>query len=208
MTTTFSRRTVLASGIAALAAGLTANAATGAKGKQTVRIVTSAGEIIVVVDTDHAPVSAGNFLEYADRKLYDGGQFYRSVHPENDSNPVKISVLQGGIGDRDKALPPIAHETTQQTGIRHLDGTLSVGRREPGTGTAAAFFICIGDQPGLDFGGKRNPDGLGFAAFGRVTKGMEIVREIWMRPTAGSDGSIGAQILAAPVPIETVRRVG
>jgi peptidyl-prolyl cis-trans isomerase A (cyclophilin A) len=203
-----SRRTVLASGIAALASGLAARARAGAKGTQTVRIVTSEGEITVAVDTGRAPVSAGNFLEYVDRKLYDGGRFYRSVHPENDSNPVKISVLQGGIGDRDKALPPIAHESTRQTGIRHLDGTLSVARREPGTGTAAAFFICIGDQPELDFGGQRNPDGLGFAAFGHVTKGMEIVREIWMRPMAGSDGSIGAQMLATPVPIETVRRLG
>jgi peptidyl-prolyl cis-trans isomerase A (cyclophilin A) len=205
MSHTISRRALLASGIG-LASGLSARA--GTKGSRSVLIVTAQGEITVVVDTDRAPLSAGDFLAYVDDKLYDGGRFYRSVHPENDANPEKISVLQGGIGDREKALPPIAHETTRKTGLRHLDGTVSIARKEPGTGTAAAFFICIGDQPALDFGGKRNPDGQGFAAFGRVTRGMDVVRAIWAQPTAGSDGSIGAQMLASPVEIRTVRRLG
>jgi peptidyl-prolyl cis-trans isomerase A (cyclophilin A) len=171
-----------------------------------VAIVTSLGTISVAVDVLHAPMSAGNFLEYVDRHLYDEARFYRSVHAENDANPVKISVLQGGIMDRTKGLAPIPHESTRQTGLRHLDGTVSIARRELGTGSAVAFFICIGDQPELDFGGRRNPDGQGFAAFGRVHKGMDIVRAMWMQPTVGTDGSIGAQTIASPIRIETAIR--
>jgi peptidyl-prolyl cis-trans isomerase A (cyclophilin A) len=171
-----------------------------------VAIVTSLGTISVAVDVLRAPMSAGNFLEYVDRHLFDEAQFYRSVHAENDANPVKISVLQGGMPDRTKGLGPIPHESTRQTGLRHLDGTISIARRELGTGSAVAFFICIGDQPELDFGGRRNPDGQGFAAFGRVHKGMDIVRAMWMQPTVGTDGSIGAQTIASPIRIETAIR--
>jgi peptidyl-prolyl cis-trans isomerase A (cyclophilin A) len=128
------------------------------------------------------------------------------VHAENDAKPVKISVLQGGMTDRTKGLGPIPHESTRQTGLRHLDGTISIARRELGTGSAVAFFICIGDQPELDFGGRRNPDGQGFAAFGRVQRGMDIVRAMWMQPTVGTDGSVGAQAIASPVRIKTIVR--
>jgi peptidyl-prolyl cis-trans isomerase A (cyclophilin A) len=175
---------------------------------QVVAMTTSFGDIFVTVELTRAPVSAGNFLEYMDRHLFDNAQFYRSVHAENDANPVKISALQGGIVDRAKGLEPIPHESTRQTGLRHLDGTISVGRREPGTGSAGAFFICIGDQPELDFGGRRNPDGQGFAAFGRVHKGMDVVRTIWTQPTMGTDGSIGAQTIASPVRIASIIRQG
>jgi peptidyl-prolyl cis-trans isomerase A (cyclophilin A) len=199
-----SRRSLLASAIAF--ASVSSARSKADRSTEQVAIVTSLGTISVAVDILHAPMSAGNFLEYADRHLFDGAQFYRSVHTENDANPVKISVLQGGMADRTKGLGPIPHESTGQTGLRHLDGTISLARRELGTGSAVAFFICIGDQPELDFGGRRNPDGQGFAAFGRVEKGMAVVRNIWMQPTVGTDGSIGAQTIASPIRIETAVR--
>jgi peptidyl-prolyl cis-trans isomerase A (cyclophilin A) len=171
-----------------------------------VQIVTRLGKIQLQLDMRHAPISAGNFLEFVDKGLFAGTQFYRSVHPENDQNRSKISVLQGGVVDKEKFLPPIAHETTQKTGLHHVDGTLSVGRLAPGTGSAGAFFICIGAQPELDFGGHRNPDGQGFAAFGCVTHGMELVRTIWNRPTDGTDGSIAAQMIQTPVEILAIER--
>jgi peptidyl-prolyl cis-trans isomerase A (cyclophilin A) len=198
---------MLLASIAAVA-GLPANAKTsGERGSGvSVEIVTRLGKIQIQVDTRHAPISAGNFLEFLDKRLFVGAQFYRSVHPENDQNPSKISVLQGGVVDEKKFLPPIAHETTGQTGLTHVDGTLSVGRLAPGTGSAGAFFICIGKQPELDFGGHRNPDGQGFAAFGRVTHGMELVRAIWNRPTKGADGSIAAQMIETPVEFLSIAR--
>jgi peptidyl-prolyl cis-trans isomerase A (cyclophilin A) len=199
-----SRRSLLASAIAFASVSSARDKAD--RSTEQVAIVTSLGTISVAVDVLHSPVSAGNFLEYVDRHLYDEARFYRSVHAENDANPVKISVLQGGMADRTKGLGPIPHESTRQTGLRHLDGTISLARRELGTGSAVAFFICIGDQPELDFGGRRNPDGQGFAAFGRVHKGMDIVRNIWMQPTVGTDGSIGAQTIASPIRIETAIR--
>ena len=200
-----SRRSVLLSAIALTSVSSEATTKSAAR-REVVAIRTSLGAILVTVDIHRAPVSAGNFLEYVDRHLFDDAQFYRSVHPENDANPVKISVLQGGIVDR-KGLAPIPHESTRQTGLRHRDGTISIARREPGTGSAGAFFICIGDQPALDFGGRRNPDGLGFAAFGRVYDGMHIVRTIWAQQTVGTDGSIGAQMMASPVKISCFRPV-
>lgn len=202
-----SRRAVLASAVAfASVSSAKAMGDKSARRTESVSIVTSLGAILVTLDIHRAPLSAGNFLEYVVRHLFDDAQFYRSVHPENDANPIKISVLQAGILDRTKGLAPIAHESTRQTGLRHVDGTISIARREPGTGSAAAFFISIGDQPQLDFGGRRNPDGQGFAAFGRVVKGMDVVRTIWLQPTAGADGSIEAQMIASPVKIETVIR--
>lgn len=202
-----SRRSLLMS-VAGLASVSSARAMAnkGIGRTQSVAIVTALGAISVTLEIHRAPTSAGNFLEYVDRHLFDDAQFYRSVHPENDLNPVKISVVQAGIIDRTRGLASIPHESTQQTGLRHLDGTISIARREPGTGSAAAFFICIGDQPQLDFGGRRNPDGLGFAALGRVDDGMNIVRTIWKRPTVGTDGSIDAQMIASPVRIETIIR--
>jgi peptidyl-prolyl cis-trans isomerase A (cyclophilin A) len=178
----------------------------GTHATESVDLLTAGGRISLAVDTLRAPLSAGNFLEYVDQHLLDGTQFYRSVHPENDSNPVKISVLQGGIADRAKALAPIPHESTRQTGLRHSDGAISIARRELGSGIGGMFFICIGDQPELDFGGGRNPDGQGFAVFGRVDQGMDIVRRIWTQPTVGIDGSIAAQMIASPVGIVSVSR--
>jgi peptidyl-prolyl cis-trans isomerase A (cyclophilin A) len=201
-----SRRSLLVSAFA-LASTPSAKAlrAEGTRATESVVLVTTLGNISLSVDR-RAPRSAASFLEYADRHLLDGTQFYRSVHPENDSNPVKISVLQGGMTNRTHALPPIPHESTQQTGLRHLDGAISIARRELGTGIGGIFFICIGDQPELDFGGRRNPDGQGFAVFGRVNQGTDLVRRIWGQPTVGTDGSIAAQRISSPVDILSVAR--
>jgi peptidyl-prolyl cis-trans isomerase A (cyclophilin A) len=150
-----------------------------------------------------------DFLRYVDAGLYEGAAFYRVVTEDNDHGTPKIQVIQGGLADDDKrALPPIAHETTNATGIRHLDGTISLARGEPGTGSGAAFFICIGAQPALDFGGMRNRDGQGFAAFGHVIRGMDVVRKIQAMPADGTADSayMKDQILTKPVTIRRAQR--
>ena len=165
----------------------------------TCRIMTMEGEIRVRVYPGKAPVSAANFLRYVEAGLYDGSSFFRVVTPDNQPNDkVRIEVIQGGDVADDKCFPPIVHETTAKTGLRHLDGTVSMARAEPGTATSS-FFICVNDQPELDFGGRRNPDGQGFAAFGRVIRGMEVVRRI---QRLAADG----QALMRPVPIRTISR--
>ena len=148
-----------------------------------VRIDTDAGEILVDVFVDKAPNTAANFLRYVKEKRYNGGAFYRVVTMRNQpTSPIKIEVIQGGIdGDSTKRLPPIAHESNNKTGIKHLDGTISMARGAPGS-ASSEFFICINAQPELDFGGMRNADGQGFAAFGQVVKGMNVVRKIQQAP--------------------------
>ncbi|MBD0258289.1 MAG: peptidylprolyl isomerase [Cytophagales bacterium] len=144
------------------------------------RMQTGAGDIHFKVFTRKAPVTAANFIRYVEEDRFGGAHFYRVVRPDNQpDNAVKIEVIQGGLegAAREAGLPPIAHETTAQTGIRHKDGTLSMARLQPGS-ASSEFFICINAQPALDFGGNRNPDGQGFAAFGRVTRGMAVVRAI------------------------------
>lgn len=164
--------------IVLLVAATVAFAACGKK--EQVIIVTELGDIHVTVDPENAPVTSANFLRYVDAGLFDSACFYRVVRPDNQpKDSVRIAVIQGGRYEEEETggFPPIAHETTEQTGIRHLDGVISMARWTPGTATSE-FFICVGDQPDLDFGGKRNPDGQGFAAFGKVTKGMDVVMKI------------------------------
>src|SRR4051812_17379918 len=148
---------------------------------------TDLGDIDIMVDSVHAPVTAANFLRYVDAGRYDGGQFHRTVTPANQpTSPVKIEVVQlsAARDTADKHWPAIELERTNKTGLKHLDGTVSMARAGPNTATSDVF-ICIGDQPELDFGGKRNPDGQGFAAFGAVTKGMDVVRRIQSSPARG-----------------------
>jgi len=148
--------------------------------KEKVIIVTELGDIHLLLDPENAPVTTANFLRYVDAGLFDSSCFYRVVRPDNQPNDsVFIAVIQGGRYEKEETggFPPIAHETTEQTGIRHLDGVISMARWTPGTATSE-FFICVGDQPDLDYGGKRNPDGQGFAAFGKVTEGMDVVMKI------------------------------
>jgi len=142
-----------------------------------------------------------------DRGLYQGAAFYRVVRPDNDSGSPVIETIQGGLLTETPPTPPIAHESTQQTGIQHLDGTISLARRDVGSATAAAFFIIIGDQPSMDFGGSRTADKQGFAAFGRVVKGMEVVRAIQQIRDASNEGPfMKGQMLRNPIPIKSARR--
>ncbi|WP_340111047.1 peptidylprolyl isomerase [Maribellus mangrovi] len=151
-----------------------------ATGLPKVKLQTDFGDIIVEIDTVHAPITAHNFLKHLAEGTYENAVFYRTVRMDNQpNNEVKIEVIQGGIFDDQliDLIPPILHETTKMTGINHKNGTFSMARYTPGTATTE-FFICVGDQPELDFGGKRNPDGQGFAAFGQVIKGMDVVKKI------------------------------
>ena len=172
----------------------------GAAQNPRVVIETEKGAIVVEVDLVRAPVTAANFLRYVDAGLYDGSTFHRTVTPANQPrDAVRIEVIQGGKLAEEREFPPIAHETTATTGLRHLDGVISMARDKPGT-AASSFFFCIDDQPELDFGGRRNPDGQGFAAFGRVVAGMDVVRTIQGLPAEG-------QQLKPAVGIISVRRL-
>jgi peptidyl-prolyl cis-trans isomerase A (cyclophilin A) len=149
-----------------------------------VEIRTSLGKILVEVDTIHAPVTAKNFLVHIEKGTFNNAVFYRTVRLGNQpNNSVKIEVIQGGLySDAEiEKHPGIRHETTRETGLEHLDGTISMARNEPGS-ASTEFFICMGNQPELDFGGRRNADGQGFAAFGKVIKGMDVVRKIQQLP--------------------------
>jgi peptidyl-prolyl cis-trans isomerase A (cyclophilin A) len=169
-----------------------------------VRVVleTALGEIEVELDAKRAPRTVANFLRYVDAGHYDGGRFHRTVRPDTEvRKDVPIEVVQAGANpEREKeGFPPVALERTRDTGLRHADGTVSMAR--DGTDTATSdFFVCVGDQPSLDFGGGRNGDGQGFAAFGRVARGMDVVRRIQASPAIG-------QALDPPVLIRRARRI-
>jgi peptidyl-prolyl cis-trans isomerase A (cyclophilin A) len=160
-------------------------------------IETEIGVIHLEIYSNKAPVTAKNFLKYVELNLYTNTNFFRTVKLDNQpTDKIKIEVIQAGGVKNDKTLSPISHETTEKTGILHRDGTISMARGKPGT-AQSSFFICINDQPELDFGGRRNPDGQGFAAFGKVVKGMKIVRLIQNRPGKG-------QQLTPPVKIKRI----
>jgi peptidyl-prolyl cis-trans isomerase A (cyclophilin A) len=155
-------------------------------------IDTELGAITIELYTGKAPITTNNFIRYVKENRLEGATFYRTVTMENQpENKIKIKVIQGGLFDdfHPQTLPPVEHETTEQTGIMHKDGVISLARNEPGTATCE-FFICIGDQPSLDYGGQRNQDGQGFAAFGKVISGMDVVHQIhkasadgqWLEP--------------------------
>jgi len=164
---------------------------------------TTLGVIEVEVFPEVAPLSACDFLAYVDEGLYSGAAFYRVVRRDNDRGSPSIEVVQGGLQDESKGRPPVKHETTQMTGLRHVDGALSLARGAVGTGGAGAFFIVIGEQPSLDFGGTRNADRQGFAVFGRVIHGMDIVRAIHRTKADApvDDAYTQGQILQKPVAI-------
>jgi len=165
-------------------------------------IHTDLGNITVEVYPEQAPVTASNFLNLVEQGVYNRSVFYRVVRMNNQpENNVKIEVIQGGLYNMERVNmnPSIIHETTETTGIRHSDGVISMARLEPGT-ASTEIFICIGDQPSLDFGGDRNPDGQGFAAFGKVSSGMDVVRNIQSRPDS-------IQMLLEPVVIREIKLV-
>jgi cyclophilin family peptidyl-prolyl cis-trans isomerase len=154
-----------------------------------VQIDTALGSMTVELDAVRAPVTSTNFLRYVLEGFYSDGQFFRTVTPSNQpGDAVKIAVVQAGADpDREQdSYDAIRLERTSETGLRHLEGSISMARAGPDSATHS-FFICVGDQPELDFGGRRNPDGQGFAAFGRVIDGMELVREIHAMPAEGQN---------------------
>jgi peptidyl-prolyl cis-trans isomerase A (cyclophilin A) len=177
------------------------------EGAVQISMATSEGEIVIDLYVDKAPVTAGNFLSLVDGGHLDGGSFYRVVTYENDNGSPKIEVIQGGLGAAGEGFDTIEHETTEQTGILHTDGVISMARGAVGT-ASTEFFICIGDQPGLDHGQPRNADGQGFAAFGKVVSGMDVVRRInTSSADAASDSAYTkGQILSEPVTISRVLR--
>ncbi|MGH7617753.1 MAG: peptidylprolyl isomerase [Gemmatimonadaceae bacterium] len=194
--------------VAILLLGLSVDAlaqrATGGPAKPgIVRLVieTERGDIAVSLDSAKAPITVTNFLRYVDGGFFTNGVFHRTVTPANQpTDSVRIEVIQGGADPqrRGAGFSAIELERTSTTGLKHKDGTLSMARAGPNTATSD-FFICIGNQPALDFGGHRNRDGQGFAAFGQVTKGMNVVRAIQASPAQG-------QTLAPPITIRRIRR--
>ena len=171
---------------------------------------TELGSITMEVDVVHAPITGENFLKYIDWKFYDGGEVNRAVRPDNTTrHDVEIQVIQFQINRarQREQFPPIPMERTSVTGLRHVNGALSMARNGPDTATAS-FSIPIGDQPEMDFGGKRNADGQGFAVFGRVVEGMDVVKKIQASHTLapGGRGSYGTETLDPPIKILTAYR--
>lgn len=175
-----------------------------------VRVQTELGDIVIEVDPVKAPGTTANFLKYVDAGHFDGGVFHRTVKMDNQpESTVKIEVIQAGVNpERAKeAFPAIPLERTSVTGLLHKDGTVSMARGAPDSATSG-WFICINDQPSLDFGGNRNPDGQGFAAFGRVVTGMDVVRKIQGAPSSTTrTTNAEAQRLTPPIKILKVTRL-
>ncbi|MGH6911871.1 MAG: peptidylprolyl isomerase [Phenylobacterium sp.] len=170
-------------------------------------ISTAQGDITVELFVDKAPITAKNYLKYVDRKLYDGATFYRASKPPGQT-ANDYGTVQGGLqNDPAKVLPPIAHESNLKTGIKHTDGVISMGRHAPGT-AQADWFICVGDMSYLDADPK-DPKNPGFAAFGHVVSGMDVVQKILGMPTDPNrgEGAMKGEMLVKPVKIVSIRRV-
>jgi peptidyl-prolyl cis-trans isomerase A (cyclophilin A) len=194
-----------------LSAVVTATALVSTQSKAArVRVQTELGDIVIEVDPVKAPITTANFLKYVDAGHYDGGVFHRTVKMDNQpESTVKIEVIQAGVNpERAKeGFPAIALERTSVTGLLHKDGVVSMARGAPDSATSG-WFVCINDQPSLDFGGNRNPDGQGFGAFGRVVAGMDVVRKIQAAPSSTTrTTNTEAQRLTPPIKILKVVRV-
>ena len=158
------------------------------------------GDIKVEIYEKKTPITSGNFLRYANEGLYDSTTFFRTVTMDNQpDSPVKIEVIQGGQVPKDKEYAPIKLERTSLTGLKHIDGAISMGRFKPNS-AKSSFYFCIGDQPSLDYQGNRNPDMQGFASFGQVIDGMDVVRAIQVEPYE-------SQRLTPPIKIVSIKRV-
>ena len=195
------RRRLIAAGGLILAAPQSALAAAA---KPRVAIKTPRGVIVVELEPRRAPLTVANFLRYVDARSYDGGTFFRAARTPG---AAKDGTLVGAPDAKVRPFPPIAHESTTKTGLKHLNGTISLGRFAPGTATSN-FFICVGDQPYLDANPAAKGDNLGYAAFGRVVQGMPVVEKILSLPTNGETKfkDQRGQWLKPPVPITTMRR--
>lgn len=168
---------------------------------------TAVGDITIEVNVAKAPVTSANFLRYVDEGWYDAGRFHRTVRPETETNTTHpIQVIQAGRRPAPRgqgpAFPPVVLERTRDTGLTHVDGAVSMARVAGRPDSAGSdFFIAIGPQPSLDFGGARNTDGQGFAVFGRVVSGMDVVKKIQAAPVRA-----GTQTLDPPVAVTRARR--
>jgi peptidyl-prolyl cis-trans isomerase A (cyclophilin A) len=177
-----------------------------------VLIVTAVGDITVELNAEAAPVTVENFLMHVENDVYDAGSFYRAVRDENERPDVDpMNLIQGGYGrDGYPGADGITHEPTTQTGLTHSRGAISMGRFEIGT-AASEFFIMVNDYPGLDAGpGTRNPDEAGYAVFGRVIEGMDVVETIWGQPTSLANAPEDyqhPQYMDDPVVITEIRRM-
>jgi peptidyl-prolyl cis-trans isomerase A (cyclophilin A) len=196
------RRTLLAAGLA-----LAAHPAIAAETPATVRVTMKTGLGVILIDLNlaRAPITAGNFLRYVDGHRYDGESFFRA---SNVKGAPGMGLIEGGVrSSAAKVFKPIAHESTAKTGLTHKDGAISLARNAPGTATSD-FFICIGDMTNLDADFTKPGDNQGFAVFGQVADGMDVVKAILAAhtsPTAGI-GPMKGEILSPPIPIVSVRR--
>lgn len=198
---TIGRRGLIAGGGALLAWPVRA-----ASAKPRVTIETGRGVIVVELEAQKAPLTSANFLRYVDAHRYDGGTFYRA---SRDRGAPGGGTIEGGPSELARRFPPIAHESTRMTGLRHRAGTISLARNAPGTATGD-FFICASAEPYLDAHPGAPGDNLGFAAFGQVVKGMDVVRTILALPTHGKalTPAMKGQMLSPPVPILHMTRAG
>ena len=150
-----------------------------------VQMETTAGRIVIEVEAVKAPITAANFLKYVDERRFDGATFYRAMQ---SAPGATTGLVQGGVNnDPERVLPPIAHEPTTQTGLGHIDGAVSMARYAPGTATGD-FFVSVGPTPSYDAGRSFSVDPDGFAVFGRVVQGMDVVRAILAAPTSPTEG--------------------
>jgi peptidyl-prolyl cis-trans isomerase A (cyclophilin A) len=184
------------------------------EGEVLVRLETALGNIDIAVDAKHAPITAANFLKYVDGKFYDGGQFHRATRPDNYTpappDRPAMAIVQARINPerRREGFDAIPLERTSVTGLKHVAGTISMARGAEADTARSDFFICLDDQPSLDFGGKRFEDGQGGAAFGRVVNGMDVVRKIQQQPTNDKgETAMARQSLMPPIVITRLARV-
>lgn len=194
---------------AAIVACLASTAWQDSTARPVVVFETEKGRIEIEINAAQAPLTAANFLKYVDGRFYDGGTINRAVRPDNTTrHDVEIQVIQLQIDRqrRREEFPPVPLERTTTTGLKHVDGAVSMARSGPDTATAS-FSIVIGNQPEMDFGGRRNPDGQGFAVFGRVVAGMDVVKAIQASPT-GQRGAYGPETLDPPITIVKAYRRG
>jgi peptidyl-prolyl cis-trans isomerase A (cyclophilin A) len=189
------------------AGALAASPALAAPGVVHVKLTTPVGAIVLALNQAKAPITVANFLRYTDTKRYDGATFYRASRPKGYTADDYGSIQGGLQNDPAKVMKPIGHEPTTKTGLSHTDGAISMGRFAPGSATSD-FFICVGDNTYLDANPKAKGDNLGFAAFGYVVEGMDVVRKILVKPrspTAGV-GVMKGEMLKPPIPILSARR--
>lgn len=199
-------RALLAFLLLIVTAPVAAQDAPAAPKPATVRVVltTELGPITLELEKERAPITTANFLRYVNAKKFDGIGFYRAV-----TVAPGFGLVQAGQRDGAKLYPPIAHEPTSKTGLTHGDGTISMARAAPGS-AVADWFVMIGASPAMDANPAAPGDNLGFAAFGRVVEGMEIIRQIQTAPTdpTQGEGVMKGQMIAKPVKVLTARVEG